>query len=179
MKDGYEIYPVEYKTGVVIYKWRELGDTSYIIGDQLRSIEEIFDSEYINAQLRVMSDSIVTAPYQAISKAKELVESCVKTILDEHNKTYCPSADVNRLVKDACECIGLSKSKAIPSEDEIMNKIVGGLNIITQGLSELRNQYGDGHGKPADYEQLDPEYAELAVKAAAGIVNFMWKKHRR
>jgi hypothetical protein len=58
---------------------------------------------------------------------------------------------------------------------EIIKKILGNLGAICGGMAELRNDYGSGHGKEADYKGLSPRHARLAVGASATTVYFLWE----
>lgn len=51
---------------------------------------------------------------------------------------------------------------------------MGNLGAISQGMAELRNLYGDGHGKEKDFRPLPSRYANLAVGAAVAATKFMW-----
>ncbi|MDI6619850.1 MAG: abortive infection family protein [Clostridiales bacterium] len=95
-----------------------------------------------------MNDLIYSAPHSAIGKAKELLEICCKTILDEQGITYSTELDLIQLMKLACESINLNPKK-IPEnvlDRDIAGRILGNLANIAQGMAELRNLYGDGHG---------------------------------
>jgi hypothetical protein len=51
------------------------------------------------------------------------------------------------------------------------------LATITQGIAELRNQYGTGHGKAAGAKGLGPRHAKLAVGAASTLAVFLAETH--
>jgi hypothetical protein len=51
---------------------------------------------------------------------------------------------------------------------------LGNLRGITSGLAELRNPYGSGHGKSANYKGLSERHAKLAIGCSATLVNFIW-----
>ena len=44
-------------------------------------------------------------------------------------------------------------------------------------MAELRNQYGDGHGKDSSFQNLPPRYAHLAIGSATTVVRFMWDSY--
>lgn len=44
-------------------------------------------------------------------------------------------------------------------------------------MSELRNAYGDGHGKTKSFKSLSSRYARLAVGAAITVVYFLWETY--
>lgn len=173
--DGYEIYEKSYISGRAVFGWREIVNTNEAVKQQIAHIQKDFDSDYINKQIQLMTSSIDSAPYIAIGKAKELLETCSKTILEQQGIAYTKDDTVNELVKKARKSIGLTpedvneKSKA----KEIASHILGNLGALTQGLAELRNLYGDGHGKEIHSVSLPPRYAQLAVGAASTAVKFM------
>ncbi|MBM7708819.1 abortive infection family protein [Enterococcus lemanii] len=56
-------------------------------------------------------------------------------------------------------------------------KILGNLSAITQNMAELRNNYGDGHGKDGFFQNLPPRYAHLAIGSATTVVRFIWDSY--
>lgn len=52
------------------------------------------------------------------------------------------------------------------------------LASVTQGLAEIRNLYGTGHGKDGKRRGLLPRHARLAVGAATTLVTFLLDTHR-
>ena len=123
-----------------------------------------------------MNSTIETAPNVAIGKAKELLETCCKTILDEQHIAYSADLDLTQLMKRACESIGLS-AKSVDKSTESGNiaaRILGNLGAISQGMAELRNLYGDGHGRTRGFRPLPNRYANLAVGTSVAAVKFMW-----
>jgi hypothetical protein len=44
------------------------------------------------------------------------------------------------------------------------------MNNIIQGVAELRNSYGTGHGKDADFKGLEAKYARLLVGVVSEFV---------
>ncbi len=48
---------------------------------------------------------------------------------------------------------------------------------VTQGLGELRNLYGTGHGKHSKEKGLSPRHARLAVGTAATLAMFLFETH--
>lgn len=54
-----------------------------------------------------------------------------------------------------------------------VKQVLGGLSSITAGMSELRNSFGDGHGKESTFRPLPPRYAKLAVGASSTYALFI------
>lgn len=163
-------------SGRATYKWERINGHNSIIRSQVKEINEKFDSKYISTQIEIMNDAIETAPNVAIGKAKELLETCCKTILDEMRIAYDENCTVHDLMRQACSAIGLSAAGMDKTTESgaIAAKILGNLTVISQGMAELRNLYGDGHGKSKSFEQLPRRYANLAVGASVVAVNFIW-----
>ena len=176
LPDGFRIVEVEKISGRSVYGWEKMGGQNGIIDSQAKEIDEKFDSKYITSQIQIMKDSIENAPNVAIGKAKELLETCCKTILDEMEVLYSAEIDLTQLMKITCDAIGLSAKGADRSSNSgiIAAKILGNLGVISQGMAELRNLYGDGHGRTKGFKQLPKRYANLAVGASVTAVNFMW-----
>jgi hypothetical protein len=55
--------------------------------------------------------------------------------------------------------------------------ILGNLSTIVQGLAELRNLYGTGHGKEGSTKGLAARHAKLAVGAAITLADFLFDTH--
>ncbi|MEJ1965239.1 MAG: abortive infection family protein [Gammaproteobacteria bacterium] len=60
---------------------------------------------------------------------------------------------------------------------ETIKRLLSNLATITQGVTELRNQYGTGHGKTAGAKGLKPRHAKLAVGAASTLAVFLAETH--
>ena len=142
----------------------------------LQPIKENFDSEYVTQSIELMLELQSSNPTEAIGKAKELIETCCKTILDEKGISYTKNDDINALTKTTFENLNLlpdNINENLPLS-ETLKKILGNLRSLTFGLAELRNPYGSGHGKSAKYKGLAGRHAKLAVGCSATLVNFIW-----
>ncbi len=145
------------------------------------NIKEAFSSEYIDWQMQIMMSMQSENPTEAIGKAKEIIESCCKGILEENGQTYDRTWDAPRLVKETTNFLKVAPEN-IPSDirgAESMKSILKSLRAIANGLNELRNVYGSGHGKSPNYQGLSERHARLAVGSALTLVNFLWDSHLR
>lgn len=173
--DGYEIIEKSKLSGRAVYGWRVCGTDDSVLASQSESIKQFLDTDYVRSQILLMSEKIDSAPHVAIGKAKELIETYSKAILDDQGIEYPLNASVHQLMKLACDSLDLTPQK-IPEHAkgrEVASKILGNLSAISQGMAELRNLFGDGHGKSAKFTPLPPRYARLAVGATVAAVNFM------
>ena len=177
--DGYELYEAKNISGRAVFGWKFINN-NLVMEQQLADIKKEFDSDYVNSQVTLMYDLINTAPNSAIGKAKELLEICCKTILDQNNESYSLEATVIQLMKKTCDILDLNAKKVSHEAkgSEIASKILGNLSNISQGMAELRNIYGDGHGKNKNFKTLPPRYAHLAVGASVTTVHFLWETYK-
>ena len=87
--------------------------------------------------------------------------------------------DVGRLVKEAREVLNLLPSD-IPDAAKgaaAMKKVVSSLGSLAQGLAELRNLYGTGHGRSGQRKGIQARHARLASGAAAALATFLLETH--
>jgi hypothetical protein len=154
------------------------GNATSLVASQ---IKKEFDSEYINAQIQLMITMQEENPTESIGKAKELIESCCKTILEKVGVTINSKWDMPNLVDEVFKYF-----KIMPRDiDEnikgakSIRQILGNLKAMAQGIIELRNIYGSGHGKAGSYKGLEPRHAQLAVGSSITLVNFMWDSYKR
>lgn len=139
-----------------------------------------FNTRYIDQQVRQMYESIDSNPTDAIGKAKELLESCAKTILKERDVAHGASSDFNVLVKMVYKELSLHRD-CVPDDkkaSETIKKILSSISTIVSGVNELRNSYGTGHGKEKNYKGLSRRHALLVVGIASAAVMFLWDTHK-
>jgi hypothetical protein len=168
-KDGYA-----YEEGHVI----GISGSSHIAAVQATALE--FNAEYLMQQIRRIERSVDIDTAQAIGSAKELVETCCKTILLERGKPVTDKPDVQPLVRRTAEELKLVPDKVpeLAKGAESIKKLLGNLAAVCQSLAELRNLYGTGHGKEGRTKGLLPRHAKLAVGAAATLAVFLFETHK-
>lgn len=141
--------------------------------------QSTFGTEYINQQVDQMYNSLDENPTDAIGKAKELLESCAKTILKERNVGYVARTDFSELIKLTVKELHLDRD-SVPDDkkaSETIKKTLSCLSTIINSVNELRNSYGTGHGKENDYSGLSPRHARLVVGLASTATTFLWDTH--
>lgn len=142
-------------------------------------LKEKFSSAYLSAQIDLMLKMQSENPTEAIGKAKELIESCCKTILDENEVEWDKNWDVGQLTSETVKLLKLMPRDipdSAPSSTEI-KAILGNLRGIATNLAALRNPYGSGHGKSATYKGLEERHAKLAVGSSITLASFLWDTH--
>jgi hypothetical protein len=147
---------------------------------QLSASAAKLNAPELDRQLSRMRESVEADPALAVGTAKEIIETACKTILEEHGREPNSDWDVGRLVKETREVLKLLPSD-IPEGAkgaETIKRILSNLGAVTQGLAELRNLYGTGHGRSAKRTRgIEARHARLASGAAAALVTFFLETH--
>lgn len=148
----------------------------------LESIKDkaiFFDAQHMTAQIQRMESAVESDPSLAIGTAKELIETCCKTILAERGKPVIGKPGIPVLTKET-----LKELKLVPDEipdsargSEVIKRLLSNLGTIGNGLAELRGLYGTGHGQHGKTVGLSSRHAKLAVGAAATLVTFLFETH--
>lgn len=144
----------------------------------LKEVVSKLDLQAIDRQLKRMEKSVEDDPDLAIGTAKELIESCCKTILNEMKIPFDEKKlDVPQLSKLALENLNLTPQTIDPKAkgSDITKKILGNLGQIAHSMAELRNLYGTGHGKDGKSSGLQPRHARLAVTCVSAYAHFMFE----
>ena len=126
-------------------------------------------------EIQRLEQAVDTDPSLAIGTAKDLVESCCKTILAKRGTEIPKGVDLPKLVKMVAKELKLvpdGVSEAARGAETI-RIILNNLTALTQGLAELRGLYGSGHGRDGKYRGLGPRHARLAVGAAVAFIDFV------
>lgn len=143
--------------------------------ESLRQLEEasvslgIHDIPRHVARIRRSTD---TDPEQAIGSSKELLESVLKSILDDCDVEYAATDDMPKLLKEVRRELDLESGRAGTARDRILN----GLTAIANGVTELRNLHGTGHGRSRASEP-EVAYAHLVVNSSAALARFLMEIH--
>jgi hypothetical protein len=163
--DGFELVERTRMSDRPIYVGRFVG----VIGTPgVAAAKEAFCTAgpgYVSQQISRMEAAVANDPSLAIGTAKELVESCCKTILVECSVPFSKNADLPELVKLTAKELDLTPAD-IPDQakaSDTIKRLLSNLASITQGVAELRNHYGTGHGKAEILakSQIAPEAAIL------------------
>jgi hypothetical protein len=147
--------------------------------EELAETASGFDSKILRQQIDRIRNAIDVDPDLAIGTAKEVVESTCKTILADYGVAPDAGWDVTRLVKEARGVLKLVPEEIPDSAKgaETIRRMLSSLGQISQGIAELRNLYGTGHGKEGQFKGLGPRHARLAVGCATTLATFLFETH--
>ncbi len=177
--DGFELVERTRLSGKPIYIGRYVGSLPSPGVQIIKQTMSGIDASYVTQQITRMEASVLNDPGLAIGTAKELVETCCRTILHGREVEIPKTADLSQLVKLTSRELQLTPDD-IPDQvkaSEVIKRLLSNLASITQGVAELRNQYGTGHGKHAHSKGLTPRHAKLAVGAASTLAVFLVETH--
>jgi hypothetical protein len=146
-----------------------------------RSVADALDAGWMQKEIERLENSVERDPSLAIGTAKELVESCCKTLLNKLQVPFDPNADLPVLTKALSKQLRLVP-EGIPNEAkgaDSVRLILQNFGTITKYLAELRNDYGSGHGRDGSYRGLEPRHARLAVGAAVVFIDFVTETYHK
>lgn len=149
--------------------------------DDLKQKAKSLDASHLAEQIRRMEDSVETDPSLAIGTAKELIETCCKTILSERGQEISGTPDIPTLTKATLKELNLVP-EGVPNEArgaDVIKRLLSNLSTIGHGLAELRGLYGTGHGQHGSTSGLTTRHAKLAVGAASTLAVFLFETHEQ
>ncbi len=152
---------------------------SSVIAKTADSLKGKFSSEYMSQQIELMVSMQSTNPTNAIGIAKELIESCCKTILEDLGIAWSKTDDVPQLTSKTMDALNLlpASVQATDQGADAVKAVLGNLRAIPSKLAEIRNPFGSGHGKSASFQGLEERHAKLAVGSSITFVDFIWSTY--
>lgn len=99
-----------------------------------KAVEESFSTVYMSQQIKIMLESQETYPAEAIGKAKELVESCCRTILSNRGEAINKDWTFQQLVNKTFDVLDV-----LPKEVDEKSPIAGSLKQIYGSLKGIVN----------------------------------------
>ena len=149
--------------------------------DSAEHLKKEFSDTYLVQQIELMEKEVEENPLAAIGSAKELIETCCKTILDNTlSVRRDPNWSVDKLFYASSKQLNLIPDDVTSPKKakEIIDKVLNNLKNLALSLAELRNYYGKGHGKTASYVGLEVHHARLAVNSSITLVRFLWDTYK-
>lgn len=117
-------------------------------------------------------------PEGAITASRTLLETLFKYILDQHGEDYGENPSLADLYYQVSNNLQMAPGQ---KSDKELRRICGAITVIIEGIGNLRNIYGDAHGKGARSETPNPRDAELAVNLSGSLATFImsiWESTR-
>ncbi len=146
--------------------------------DELESVHGVHNVLELNQQIARIRRSIPDDPALAVGSAKDLLETVLKTILEERGITSV-RGDIPELLKEVQKLTGLDPRSIVRgSEWETLRRTLSNLAQVIVGVDEVRNLAGTGHGRTKT-PPLDAVHARLVVNSAATIATYLLEMHER
>jgi len=172
--DGFEIAQIDEISGkpVFIGRQKAIGQ-AHLIAKKVE-IKKYLNTEYVNSKINMMTVAINKDTDLAIGTAKELLEITCKSILKQKGIEIDSKWTLPQLLKTTTNCLDFSPKEVEEPEkaEKGIRQILGGVSSIVQGISEIRNSYGTGHGKDSDFKGLEIKFAKLLVGLVSEIAIF-------
>lgn len=176
--DGFEIVERAQVSGRPVFAARQLVGKSPSVASLKKTLGRT-DMSYVIQQITRMEAAVEKDPALAIGTAKELLETCCKTILSDRNVVPGKATDLPALVKLTTKALALTPQD-IPDKAaavETIRRLLSNLATIVSGVAELRNYYGTGHGKHAKAKGLQSRHGRLVAGAASTLALFLIETH--
>jgi hypothetical protein len=170
--EGFEVIQTDEISGKPVFTGcRKLIGQAGLLAKKIE-IKKYLNTEYVNGKINIMNDTVHKDTDLAIGTAKELLETTCKSILKQKTIAVDSNWTLPQLLKVTTSALDFTPKEAANPEnaERSIKQILGGISSIVHGVSELRNSYGTGHGKEADFKALEVKYAKLLVAVVSEIV---------
>lgn len=178
--EGWMLVEVEKIAGRPRFIAQAIGELGGRAVMRARSVADALDAAWMQKEIERLENAVDRDPALAIGTAKELVESCCKTVLTKRGVAYSSHADLptlTKLVSKELRLVPEGITDAAKGADTI-KLILRNLAALTQYLAELRSLYGSGHGRDGRHKGLQPRHARLAVGSAVSFIDFVTETYR-
>lgn len=180
-QDGWVLVEEEKIAGRPRYLAKPVGMAGGRSVSRARSVADALDAGWMQKEIERLENAVDRDPALAIGTAKDLVESCCKSILTKRNVTFTTSAglpDLTKLLAKELKLVPEGVSEQARGADAV-KQVLRNLSAITHNLAELRGLYGSGHGRDGQHRGLEPRHARLAVASAVAFIDFVTETHHR
>ncbi|WP_198003967.1 abortive infection family protein [Cycloclasticus pugetii] len=177
---GWEVYEEERIAGRPRFSYREISNHGSHAVSRARNVADSLDAGWMAKEIERLEHAVDRDPALAIGTAKELVETCCKTILTKRGVAINKSDDLGDLTKKLTKELQLVPDGITDAAKgaESIRLILRNLTQITSNLTRLRGLYGTGHGRDGHHRGLQPRHARLAVASAVAFIDFVTETYR-
>lgn len=117
------------------------------------------------------ADRVRSDPEGAVTAARTLIESVLKHIVsDLEISIEKKNPDLSQLYAAVAKRLSLSPKN---HNETLIKGILSGCNSVVSGIGDMRNFYGDAHGKDQHSIRLESRHAHLAVNLAGSMALFL------
>lgn len=177
---GWELYEEERIAGRPRFAYRQLSHNTSRAVLRARTVADALDAGWMAKEIERLENAIDRDPALAIGTAKELIETCCKSILTKRGVAFTKTEDLGDLTKKVAKELQLVP-EGITDETrgaENIRLILRNLTQLTNNLAQLRGLYGTGHGRDGQHRGLQSRHARLAVASAVAFIDFIAETYR-
>ncbi len=169
------------RDGFAYREGRILAAAGVSLLQEVKSVASELDAGQLAQQIQRIEEAIHSDPALAVGSAKELVETSCQTMLAELGEEPPRNEDLPQVVKRVLRKLSLLPEDVPESAKgaKAIRRTLSNLASLVQGIVEVRNLYGTGHGKEGRMRGLEPRHAKLAVGAAVTLVTFLFDTYRQ
>lgn len=177
---GWELYEEERIAGRSRFSYRQLSGSSSRAVLRAKTVADALNAGWMAKEIERLENAVDRDPALAIGTAKELVETCCKSILTKRGIPFTKSADLGDLTKKLTKELQLVPEGITDATKGAVNirMILRNLTQLTNNLAQLRGLYGTGHGRDGQHRGLQPRHARLAVASAVAFIDFVSETFR-
>ena len=179
--EGWQLFEEEKIASRPRFVGRRIQNSGSRSVSRARTVADALDAGWMQKEIERLEHAVERDPALAIGTAKELVETCCKSILSKRGVSFSRSDDLPKLTKAVAK-----ELKLVPEgiSDEVkggntIRLILQNLSAITQHVAELRGLYGSGHGRDGKHRGLEPRHARLTVGAAVTFIDFITETYNK
>lgn len=174
-QDLWELFEEEKIAGRPRFSYRRLQPNGQRAVSRARTVADALDAGWMQKEIERLENGIERDPALAIGTAKELVETCCKSILGKRDIEYPRGADIGDLTKLLTKELRLVPENITDEARgaENIRLILRNLTQLTHNLAQLRGLYGSGHGRDGKHKGLQARHARLAVASATAFIDFI------
>jgi Abortive infection C-terminus len=148
--------------------------------NHLRGLGIIHDS-VLDGYLATMRSRRTRAQRSAaIGASKELLEAVLKGVVLRDDPDADTSGDLLDLWKKVIArlVVDPAADRSLGSKDGGIAQLTRGLSGIVNGLSNVRNRVGSGHGRPEHAAGLAESHVLLSIDSVYALTRFVAQRHR-
>lgn len=177
---GWELYEEEHIAGRPRFSYRQLRSSSSRTVLRAKTVADALNAGWMAKEIERLENAVDRDPALAIGTAKELVETCCKSILTKRNIPFTKSDDLSDLTKKLTKELQLVPEGITDATKgaENIRLILRNLTQLTSNLAQLRGLYGTGHERDGQHRGLQPRHARLAVASAVAFIDFVSETFR-
>jgi hypothetical protein len=141
-------------------------------GVETKKIDEL-DLPIVRGQLQKCEQRVSQGDFDgAVTSARSLLETICKHILNESDVKYEEGKNLPSYYKKVAKV--LKMEPGLYKETETFQEVLSGFYSIVNGISSIRNVYGDSHGpNPQKIYRIDKRHAVLVVNASWTIAEYL------